>query len=83
MCIRDSNYFIDDDGLKKLYDKELILLKYCDEHGNETAPNGSRDAIAGICDEKKKIFGLMPHPERAVEEILGYVDGIRMLKGLI
>ncbi len=79
----DGNYFIDDDGLKKLYDKELILLKYCDEHGNETAPNGSRDAIAGICDEKKKIFGLMPHPERAVEEILGYVDGIRMLKGLI
>ena len=57
-----------------------VLLKYCDSHGNEINPNGSVDSIAGICDESKRIFGLMPHPERACEKILGTDDGMKMLK---
>ena len=60
-----------------------MLLKYCDENGADLNPNGSVDAIAGICDKNKKIFGLMPHPERAIEPILGGKDGEKMLKGLI
>ncbi|NPA04004.1 MAG: phosphoribosylformylglycinamidine synthase I, partial [Epsilonproteobacteria bacterium] len=47
----------------------------------EDNPNGSLDSIAGICNEGKNVFGLMPHPERACEKILGSEDGIKMLKG--
>jgi phosphoribosylformylglycinamidine synthase I len=79
----EGNYYTDETTLKSLYDKNQVLLKYCDRNGNELNVNGSVDAIAGICDESKKIFGLMPHPERACEKILGTDDGIKILKGLI
>ncbi|AQW87637.1 phosphoribosylformylglycinamidine synthase PurLQS, glutaminase subunit PurQ [Campylobacter pinnipediorum subsp. caledonicus] len=79
----EGNYFTDQDTLKKLYDNEQVLLKYCDDYGNEINPNGSIDFIAGICDKNKKIFGLMPHPERACDLILGSNDGLKMLKGLV
>ena len=79
----EGNYYADADTLKSLYDEDCVLLKYCDAKGADLNPNGSVDAIAGICDKNKKIFGLMPHPERAIEPILGGTDGIKMLKGLI
>lgn len=79
----EGNYYVDENTLKSMYDNEQVLLKYCDEFGNFLNPNGSIDDIAGICDKSKKIFGLMPHPERAVEKILGSQDGINMLKGLV
>lgn len=79
----EGNYYASADTLKSLYDEDCVLLKYCDENGAELNPNGSVDAIAGICDKNKKIFGLMPHPERAIEPILGGTDGEKMLKGLI
>jgi phosphoribosylformylglycinamidine synthase I len=79
----EGNYYADADTLKSLYDDDCVLLKYCDANGADLNPNGSVDAIAGICDKNKKIFGLMPHPERAIEPILGGTDGEKMLKGLI
>lgn len=79
----EGNYYADADTLKSLYDDDCVLLKYCDAKGADLNPNGSVDAIAGICDKNKKIFGLMPHPERAIEPILGGTDGEKMLKGLI
>ena len=79
----EGNYYADADTLKSLYDEDCVLLKYCDARGADLNPNGSVDAIAGICDKNRKIFGLMPHPERAIEPILGGTDGIKMLKGLI
>ena len=79
----EGNYYAPADTLKSLYDEDCVLLKYCDENGADLNPNGSVDAIAGICDKNKKIFGLMPHPERAIEHVLGGTDGIKMLKGLI
>ena len=79
----EGNYYADADTLKSLYDEDCVLLKYCDAKGADLNPNGSVDAIAGICDKNKKIFGLMPHPERAIEPILGGTDGIKILKGLI
>ena len=79
----EGNYYADADTLKSLYDEDCVLLKYCDENGADLNPNGSVDAIAGVCDKNKKIFGLMPHPERAIEPILGGTDGEKMLKGLI
>lgn len=79
----DGNYRVDDDTLKSMYDNGQVLLKYCDENGNEISVNGSVDNIAGICNQEKNVFGLMPHPERAMETILGGVDGVQMLKGFL
>ena len=79
----DGNYYIDEDGLKELWDNEQVLLTYCDKDGNVLNPNGSVDAIAGICNKEKNIFGLMPHPERAMEKILGSDDGVKMLEGFL
>lgn len=73
----EGNFFANDDDLAFLEDKNLITLKY---EGN---PNGSARDIAGICDENKRIFGLMPHPERATDELLGGVAGLKMLKGFL
>lgn len=77
----DGNYYIDDEGLEKLEANGQVLLRYCDEEGNRVVVNGSVTSIAGICNETKNVFGLMPHPERALEAILGSEDGIKMLKG--
>ena len=79
----DGNYFIDPVGLKDLYANNQVLLKYTDENGNESNPNGSIDSIAGICNKEKNVFGLMPHPERAMELILGSDDGVKMLEGFL
>ncbi len=77
----DGNYYIDDWGLEELEKNGQILLKYCDTDGTPTVLNGSVEQIAGICNSEKNVFGLMPHPERAMEFVLGSEDGIRMLKG--
>jgi phosphoribosylformylglycinamidine synthase len=71
-------YYIDQAGLKELQTNQQIVLRYCTPHGEITAesnPNGSLDAIAGICNSKKNVFGLMPHPERCAEALLGNTDG--------
>jgi phosphoribosylformylglycinamidine synthase I len=77
----DGNYYIDDEGLAKLEANGQILLRYSDKDGNRVVVNGSVTSIAGVCNETKNVFGLMPHPERAMEAILGSEDGIRMLQG--
>ncbi len=79
----DGNFYIDSDGLRSLYDNDQVLLHYCDENGAISNPNGSVDAIAGICNKEKNVFGLMPHPERAMEAILGSADGRKMLEGFL
>lgn len=79
----DGNFFIDPQGLKELYGNDQVLLQYTDEKGNISNPNGSVDSIAGICNERKNVFGLMPHPERAMESLLGSNDGRRMLEGFL
>ncbi len=79
----DGNFYIDSEGLKELYANDQVLLHYCDAEGNISNPNGSVDAIAGITNTAKNVFGLMPHPERAMEAILGSDDGRRMLEGFL
>jgi phosphoribosylformylglycinamidine synthase len=79
----DGNYYIDDEGYDSLEKNEQILLRYCNEQGDRVVVNGSVTSIAGICNIEKNIFGLMPHPERAIEDILGSIDGVKMLEGLI
>lgn len=74
----EGNYFIDDDGLKSLQDNDQILFRYCNADGEITENanfNGSVDHIAGICNADRNVLGMMPHPERAMEEILGMTDG--------
>jgi phosphoribosylformylglycinamidine synthase len=71
-------YFADEETLAKLKANNQILWQYCDATGNltDTAnPNGSLLNIAGVCNERRNVAGLMPHPERASEEILGSADG--------
>ena len=79
----EGSYYIDEVGLAQLYQNEQVLLTYSDKQGNLDNPNGSVDSIAAICNKTKNVFGLMPHPERAIEAILGSDDGIKMLQGLI
>jgi phosphoribosylformylglycinamidine synthase len=79
----DGNYFIDADGLKELEENNQILLKYVDAQGDIKNPNGSVESIAGVCNKTKNVFGLMPHPERAMEVLLGSDDGIKMLQGFL
>ncbi len=77
----DGNYYIDDEGLADLEKHGQILLRYSDAEGNPVVLNGSVEQIAGITNKTKNVFGLMPHPERAIESILGTEDGVRMLEG--
>ena len=79
----DGNYFIDEDGLQDLYANNQVLLTYTDENGDVKNPNGSVDSIAGVCNKEKNVFGLMPHPERAMELLLGSKDGVKMLEGFL
>ncbi len=79
----EGNYYIDKELIKSLYDNEQVLLEYCDRDGNEENPNGSVSSIACLCNRDKNVFGLMPHPERAVEKILGSDDGVKMLEGFL
>jgi len=77
----DGNYFVDDETLDDMEKNGQILLRYCDKEGEPVTVNGSVKQIAGICNKDKNVFGLMPHPERAMESILGSDDGIKMLEG--
>ncbi|OQX73911.1 MAG: phosphoribosylformylglycinamidine synthase I [Campylobacteraceae bacterium 4484_4] len=79
----EGNYYIDETGLQELHDHDQILLTYCDAHGEVNNPNGSVASIAGICNRKRNVFGLMPHPERAIEPLLGSDDGMKMIQGLL
>ncbi len=82
----DGNYFVDEDTLKRMEDNGQIIVRYCDREGNiteEANPNGSVSNIAGVMNEKGNVFGLMPHPERASESILGTEDGKYILQSIV
>jgi phosphoribosylformylglycinamidine synthase subunit PurQ / glutaminase len=74
----EGNYFAPPDMLARIEKNRQVVLRYSDSAGNLDAawnPNGSVDAIAGICNERRNVVGMMPHPERACEALLGGVDG--------
>lgn len=82
----EGNYYADDETLKKLQANRQIIFSYCDKNGNLTPdanPNGSLLNIAGIANEKKNVLGLMPHPERASEALLGSIDGRKLFESLV
>lgn len=74
----DGNYFADPAVIEELEAEKRVVFRYCDRNGavtEETNPNGSVNGIAGICNERRNVVGLMPHPERSVESIVGYLGG--------
>jgi phosphoribosylformylglycinamidine synthase len=82
----DGRYYCDDATLKLLKKNNQILFKYCNENGvvsPESNPNGSIENIAAICNEKRNVFGMMPHPERASEADLGNQDGLILFESLM
>ena len=82
----EGNFFTDPVHLKQLKDENLIAFKYSDEKGNITNnsnPNGSLENIAGILNFDKNILGMMPHPERMVDDIISNKDGINLFSSLL
>jgi len=82
----EGNYFTNKEHLKELEDKNLIPFKYCDKDGGineESNPNGSINNIAGIFNDKKNILGLMPHPERMIDQFISNKDGLNLFNSLL
>ncbi len=73
----EGNYTCDEETLAMLRAEDRIVLRYVDN------PNGSVDAIAGVCNESRTVVGLMPHPERATDPLIGSVDGLVLLGALL
>ena len=73
----EGNYTCSPETLAELRDQERVVLRYVDN------PNGSVDDIAGICNEARNVVGLMPHPERAANELLGSTDGLPLLRSVL
>ena len=82
----EGRYFADDDTIQSLFDKDQVLFQYCNQDGiinDEVNPNGSVQNIAGVTNAAKNVMGIMPHPERAVDELLGNQDGVALFESLI
>ena len=82
----EGNYYIGQDGLNALKDNDQILFEYCDNKASVTNganPNGSLESIAGICNTSKNVFGMMPHPERASDTVLGNSDGRLLFESIL
>ena len=82
----EGNYYCDNETLALLQSQDRIVVRYCDAEGNvrpEANPNGSRDNIAGIVNERRNVFGMMPHPERASEALLGGTDGLVIWQSML
>ncbi len=81
----EGNYICDDKTFQELEKNNQIVFRYCNDVGEvteEANPNGSRSNIAGICNKNRNILGMMPHPERACEDLLGSTDGLKIFSSL-
>ena len=82
----EGNYFTKENHLEQLNKENLIAFKYCDEKGvvnDRSNPNGALENIAGIFNAKKNILGMMPHPERMIDEMISNTDGVNLFSSLI
>ncbi|MGH9897631.1 MAG: phosphoribosylformylglycinamidine synthase subunit PurQ [Pyrinomonadaceae bacterium] len=81
----EGNYVCDDQTLEELESNSRVVFRYCNAQGEiteESNPNGSRNSIAGICNESRNVLGLMPHPDRACEDLLGSSDGLGVFRSI-
>ncbi len=82
----DGNFFADPDTLKRIQDNDQIVFRYCDQSGElreKSNPNGSLEHIAGVINPEGNVLGLMPHPERCSDEVLGHTDGKKIFQSVI
>jgi phosphoribosylformylglycinamidine synthase len=82
----EGNYYADPETLARIEANGQVLLRYCDPQGRVTDaanPNGSVAGIAGLCNAAGNVMGLMPHPERAAEAVLGSDDGLLLFRSLV
>ncbi|NKQ39382.1 MAG: phosphoribosylformylglycinamidine synthase subunit PurQ [Methanosarcinales archaeon] len=82
----EGNFYADDATLSKLNENSQIAFRYSEKDGTiskKSNPNGSKENIAGIVNTKKTVIGLMPHPERASESILGSKDGLKIFESMV
>ncbi|UCD16432.1 MAG: phosphoribosylformylglycinamidine synthase subunit PurQ, partial [Candidatus Zixiibacteriota bacterium] len=82
---KDGNYYNFQMDLERLLKNRQVVFRYCDRDGNitpESNPNGSADNIAGIVNREGNVLGMMPHPERATESILGSSDGLSVFRSM-
>lgn len=82
----EGRYYADDNVLRQVIDNGQVLFRYCDANGEITDaanPNGSLYNIAGVCNAQRNVFGMMPHPERAAEDILKNTDGRIILQSFL
>jgi phosphoribosylformylglycinamidine synthase I len=83
---QEGSYYVPEDLLERLERRSQILLRYCDPEGRVTTasnPNGSVSNVAGVCNEGRNVFALMPHPERCCEAILGGTDGAHIFRSIL
>lgn len=82
----EGNYFADDAVLDDLERNHQVIFRYCDAEGRltpEANPNGSARSIAGICNRERNVLGMMPHPERCSESLLGNADGLGVFRSIV
>ncbi len=82
----EGRYYADEKTLLEMEMNDQILFRYCDKEGNvndQTNPNGAINGIAGICNKQRNVFGMMPHPERASEAVLGNTDGRILFESIL
>src|SRR5688500_9928733 len=82
----EGNYYAEPEVVRELEASRRVIFRYCDERGEATDaanPNGAVNNIAGICNERRNVVGLMPHPERACESPLGSADGLVLFESVV
>lgn len=82
----EGRYYADEETLKKMRQNYQILFRYCNSNGiitEEANPNGTIDNIAGVCNEQKNVYGMMPHPERAADDELKNTDGRAIFESIL
>jgi phosphoribosylformylglycinamidine synthase subunit PurQ / glutaminase len=82
----EGRFYADEKTLSELRHNNQIIFRYCNSEGfltEDANPNGSLENIAGICNAKKNVFGMMPHPERAADVNLGNTDGLLIMKSIL
>ena len=81
----EGNYTLDQAGLDALEARKGVLFRYCSPEGDtrlDFTPNGAANGIAGIVNERGNVLGMMPHPERVVEEVTGGIDGLWLFRSI-
>ena len=82
----EGRFYGDKETMKSIIDNDEVLFRYCSENGElskEYNPNGSLENIAGICNTRRNVFGMMPHPERAADPNLGNTDGQQLFESIL